>query len=278
MTKLIINADDLGITTQRSHGIFLCFERGAISSATVIPNCSDSDRAIRIAKERDLPVGLHLNLTEGSPLSKASDISSLLTTDGFFLGRESLQRSLREEIVDMRHVEREVRSQLEWFLENYGQPTHVDGHHHVHVDEKLSSIIATVLDQYGVSFVRIPEEPTPPFGYEVESEKLKYIEELSGRAKKARTLYLAHGIRSSDHFRGLCLSGQASNRNLRHTLGRLLEGTTELMVHPGSPSTNPDPFESHPQRVTELQMLTADFVVEELKERKIELISYRDLF
>ncbi len=278
MRRLIINADDLGIASQRSHGIFQCHEHGVISSASLIPNFGDSDVAARHARERDLPTGLHINLTDGSPISRTQDISSLLTMDGYFLGRETFERCLREEAIERVQLEREVRSQLEWFLEHYGQPTHVDSHHHIHVHPVVAPVVVALLDRYGIAFVRIPSEPIPRLGFELEEDRKIWVEALSKQAEHARTLYSAHGIQSTQHFRGLALAGNASQKNFRHTLGSLEEGVTELMMHPGSANPSGGVFEADPQRATELNILMNPDTVEELRERKIELCSYGDLF
>ncbi len=278
MRRLIINADDLGITPQRSHGIFLCHEHGIVSSATISPNFSDSQRAARHAREKGLPSGLHLNLTEGAPLSKTADIKTLLTADGYFLGRETLRRVLGEGEVEREHVERELRTQFEWMIDNYGQPTHVDGHHHIHVHPVIAEILVGLFDRYGIAFTRIPSEEVPTFGFEVDAERAKKMQAISAKANKARVLFAAHGVKSADHFRGLALCGHASKRNFRHTVARLLEGTTELMVHPGSQNPAGDLFEIDPQRVTEFNMLFDEDARHELNEREIKLISYGDLY
>lgn len=278
MRRLIINADDLGISDQRSHGIFLCAEHGVVTSASLIVNMPASDAAARRAHERGLPTGLHLNLTEGSPLSKTSDIKSLLTVDGYFLGRDALRRELSEGTVIREHIEREARAQIEWFLEHRGQPTHVDGHHCMHIFPSVAQILAPMLDKYSVAYTVIPSEPGKPFGYEIDPKRSQVIEAISTKAEAARKFFTAHGIGSTDHFRGLALSGCASMRNLRHILSRLPEGTTELMMHPGSPASEGDAFELDPQRQTELNMLLNDDARAEIVSREIILCSYADLY
>lgn len=278
MRRLIINADDLGISSQRSHGIFQCHEHGAVTSASLIPNFSYSDIAARHARERDLPTGLHVNLTDGSASSNSSDIRSLLTTDGYFLGRKTFWRVLEEGQIDAGDIERELRAQIEWFLNQYGQPTHVDSHHHVHVHPLIAPVLVALMDRYGIAFVRIPSETIPRFGFELDEERRKWIADLSLQAEKARQLYSAHGIQSPAHFRGLALAGNASQKNFRHTLTSLEEGVTELMMHPGSANPSGDEFERDPQRLTELNILMNPDTQEELRERQIEVCSYQDLF
>lgn len=278
MRRLIITADDLGITSQRSHGIFQCIEQGAVTSVGIIANGVQSELDARHAKERDLAAGLHFNLTDGSALSRHSDIESLLSTDRYFLGDDTFRRMIGTGEIDRVHVERELRAQLQWFLDIYGQPTHVSSHRHIHVHPFIAPILAPILDRFSVAFVRIPSEPVPPFGYKISEVQLRSIQGLSQDADAARTLFKAHGIGCTDHFRGLALSGNASQRNLRHILSRLPEGTTELMVHPGSMNPSGDPFESDPQRQTEMQMLLSDALRDELAERHIELCSYAELY
>ncbi len=278
MRKLIINADDLGVTEQRSHGIFLCTAFGTVTSASLMVNGYGSTLAARHAREKNVPVGIHFNFTEGVPISKPGDVFSLLTPDGFFIDRESLLRKLSIGEIQKDHILREARAQTEWCIEHYGMPTHADSHHHLHVHPFIAPILTQIFDRYGISFVRIPSEPLPPFGFEIPKEKIQHLTSIITWTEESKKLFAAHGMKFVDHFRGLALSGNASARNLRHILGRLPEGTTELMVHPGSPNAIGDAFEVHPQRQTELNMLLSDELKKELKERNIELCSYRELF
>ncbi len=278
MRRLIINADDLGINEQRSHGIFMCHEQGILTSASLIPNYSTSQKAGKVAMERDLPTGLHLNLTTGTPLSRHTDIHTLLTIDGYFLGRDGIERVLQEKQVDLIQIERELRAQIEWFLDVCGQPTHIDSHHHIHVHPAIVPIIITLLDRYAVSFVRTPSEPPIPFGYTISPATSAFISQQSARAESAKKLFLAQGLSTTDNFRGLAFSGSASKRNFRHIISRLPEGATELMMHPGSPNPHAEPFDADPQRQTEMNVLLDTDILKELAEREITLCSWGDLF
>lgn len=276
--RIIINADDLGVNPQRSHGIFQSTEYGVVTSTTVVANGSDSDGAARHARERHLSAGLHLNLTEESSLSKRDHIHTLLDMNGMFLGREKLWAALDAGTVEREHLEREVRAQLEWMFDHYGAPTHVDGHHNIHLHPEVAHVLIPLLERYGVRFVRIAEEePLPPYGYDVSEELLEDTRRINRRAHVAREIYASAGIGSTDHFRGLTLRGNASLKNLRHVLVRLPEGTTELMTHPGSQTSYGTPFDLDPQRQTEFRMLTDASIPALMAERKIELCSYADL-
>ncbi len=278
MRRLIINADDLGVNAQRSHGIFQCFEFGIVTNATLLANGQDSDRAAKQAREKNLPTGLHLNLTDDYPLSKRETIETLVEGNGTFLSKEKFFRALEKGAVEKEHLEREIRAQVEWFFDHVGSPTHVDGHHHIHTHRFIVDALIPILERYGTRLVRIPlEQPIPPFGYIISDEQIEHVKRVNDAAREAKKIYSAYGIGSTDNFRGLTLAGNASLKNLRHIIGRLPEGTTELMVHPSSAISSGTPFDLDPQRQTELRMLTDESIRDELAERSITLCSYADL-
>jgi predicted glycoside hydrolase/deacetylase ChbG (UPF0249 family) len=281
--RLIINADDLGANAQRTHGIFQCFEFGVVRSASLFPNFSDSDRAAKHAREKGLPVGLHLNLVEEEPLCKAGDVSSLLEADGRFFLRDKLWALLDSGRIAREHLEREIRAQFEWCHDQGLNLTHVSGNWDCHVHPAVLAALLPLLERFGLRFVRVPcEEPFDsaqgkPLGFTISAEKVAEIRRINDLAKAARAFLTAHGIASTDHFRGHTLLGNASLKNLRHILTRLPEGTTELMVHPGSQCGFGTPFDLDPQRQTELRMLTDESIQSMIDERKIELISWAEL-
>ncbi len=275
--RLIITADDLGSSTQRSHGIFLCFEQGVVRSAGVIPNMGDSHRAAKHAREKKLPCGLHINLTDGSPISGAKDVESLVDAQGNFLGNGGLRRLLDDGAIDPQHLEREIRAQVEWMFDCYGYPTHVSSHRHIHVHPTVFPLLIPIVERYSIRAIRMPLEMLPPHGYEITEEEMAHVEAMNADTSAALALLVGTSIERSDHFRGETLLGNASKKNLRHVLARLPEGTTELMVHPSSPSAYGTSFDLDPQRITELQMLLDPELPKLLAERKIELITYAEL-
>lgn len=253
-------------------------EFGVVTSASIIPGCSDSDAAARHAKERKVSAGLHLNLTEDYPLSPKNQITSIVDANGHFFEPNKLRMLIDEGKIQKEHLEREIRAQVEWIFDTYGSPSHIDSHHHVHVLPMVIDALLPILERYGFRFVRIPcELPLPPFGFEVPEEQLERIKQLGDEALAAKEIYVSHGIMTTDHFRGLTLAGNASLKNLRHILGKLPEGTTELMVHPGSAITYGTAFDLNPQRQTELRMLLDETIPALLKERKIEVCSWEQL-
>lgn len=278
MPRLIINADDLGVNPQRTHGIFQCWEFGVVTSASMFANMADSQDAAKRAKEKGVSAGLHLNITDEYPLSKKDDVSTLVDANGCFFDALRLRQLLKEGAVKSEHLQREIRAQVEWMFDVHGQPTHVNGHMSVNLLPAVIDALIPVMERYGIRFTRIPcELPLPPHGYEITDAELATARAINEESRVAREMYRAHGIHSTDHFRGQTLLGNASLKNLRHNLSRLPEGTTELRVHPGSQSAYGTPFDLDPQRQTELRMLLDESIPAMLKEKKIELITWSDL-
>ena len=277
MRRLIVNADDLGVNAPRTHGIFQCMEEGIVRSATLLVNMPDSLNAARRVKERNISVGLHINLSEGSPLTPEQDVHSLLDTRGYFLGKERTRQACDEGAVEPEHLEREIRAQIEWFFDHCGMPTHVDGHHHLHVHPIVTELLPPILERYGIQRIRIPQEDTSDPRWEISPERLAWIALIRKHAQAARILWESTGLRSTDHFRGIALTGEANARRLRHLIAALPEGTTELMVHPGACDPLGDDFSRNPQRETERNMLLDPELPGLLQSRGIELCSYNDL-
>ncbi|MEI8229915.1 MAG: ChbG/HpnK family deacetylase [Candidatus Peregrinibacteria bacterium] len=275
---LIINADDLGCNAQRSHGIFQCFEFGIVTSATIWPNGSDSENAARRSLERKLPVGLHLNLVEEYPIAKPADVETLLQRGGTFHPVDELFRMLDKGAVKREHLDREIHAQIQWAFDHGLILTHVASNYDAHIHPVITQALIPIMERYGLNRIRIPcEEPLPPFGFEIPATQIADIRRINALAQSAREHFTANGIVSTDHFRGHTLLGNASLKNLRHIIGRLPEGTTELMIHPGSPCAYGTPFDLDPQRQTELRMLTDMTVPALLTQKKIVLGTYGDL-
>ena len=81
--RLILNADDFGLTRGINRAIGELHANGAVTSATLMANGPAFDDAVAIALKRPtLGVGCHVVLTDGIPVSHPSDIPSLLGSDG----------------------------------------------------------------------------------------------------------------------------------------------------------------------------------------------------
>jgi len=256
--QLIINADDLGYSPHRDAAIFELFRMGKISAASLIVNGPTAATASEQARLVGLSMGLHLNLTEGEPLT-----TGLVGADGKLAYKMDFRRLAYSASKDfMEAVDEEVTAQLEAFKALTGAyPTHVDGHQHVHILPNMPTLMVPIFKMYGVQSIRIPEEDVDEYDW-VSAERKKHYNVRYCDAVAARMVYMQHGLQLNDSFVGFALSGNDMTANrLEKCLGQAT-GLTEMIVHPGFlPSTENgtafcDTFDTDPGRQAEFDCLS----------------------
>ncbi|XP_036305663.1 carbohydrate deacetylase isoform X5 [Pipistrellus kuhlii] len=133
--RLVVTADDFGYCPRRDEGIVEAFLAGAVTSVSLLVNGAAAESAAELARRHRIPTGLHANLSEGRPVGPARPgASSLLSPEGFFLGKMGFREAVAAKDVALSQVREELEAQLGRFQELLGRkPTHVDGHQHVHV-------------------------------------------------------------------------------------------------------------------------------------------------
>jgi chitin disaccharide deacetylase len=271
--RLIVNADDFGLSDGVNAGIADAVAAGVVTSATLMVNTPGFDDAVRRAAGLGpgLGVGLHFNLTTGAPVAGASAVPSLVDGAGRFLPLARLLRRLLAGRVRGGDVRLEADAQFARLRAAGLAPTHADSHRHVHAHPVVRRALAAAADAAGVPFVRRPVEPlwARPAG-------------AAGVAKRVligAMWALPAGRRppaGAAAFRGLALSGDRDfQARLLALLDALPEGGTELMVHPGhdDPSVAPwDPYIA--QRACELAALLSAPVRERLARGDIALTRF----
>jgi len=227
--KVIVNADDLGYSPHRDRGIFQAFQEGIVTSASLIVNGASCQQAAKQAIDMGLELGLHLNLTEGKPLST---VPSLVNTAGMM----QYKTSFLKHPVHKEDIQHETVAQLERFKElTSSYPHHVDRHQHVHIAPKIPEIIAPILQHYGVRSIRIPDQDLDQLKW-IEDDVRERYELRYMSAVKARLIYARHGIRAPPCFIGVGLCGtQMTPLRIKESL-KGAHGTIEMMVHPGHSS------------------------------------------
>jgi len=150
--RIIINADDLGISEPVNDAIFSLLQRNRISSATLIANGPAIKSAARKAKHfPDGTFGVHLNASEFSPLTNNPGLRPLLRQDGQFRGNLHQVRPARDALAALKE---------EWFaqinrLKELGLSVgHIDSHHHVHTIPALFPVLKAVQRNFGIRRVR----------------------------------------------------------------------------------------------------------------------------
>lgn len=200
--RLIVNADDFGLTRGVSAGILSAHRHGIVTSTTLLATVAIDAEQLAALRDSALGVGIHVNLTLGRPLSGGR---SLVDSDGRFV-RDANHAVAR---ADARDIEREVNAQIEKFAHLMRRaPTHLDTHHHVGLLAPVTEVVLEAARRLGVA--------------------------VRSQNETARARALTAGLRTPDHFFGE--SGPGAYWSLARTLVHLRtlpSGVSEFMGHPG---------------------------------------------
>jgi hopanoid biosynthesis associated protein HpnK len=290
MRNLIVNADDLGWTRGVNRGIIEAHRNGLVTSTTVLANGAAFEDGIRLARTMPgLGVGVHLNLSDGPPVLPPAEVPSLVASGGHFTGgpQQLLLRLARRRLA-VSEVEREWDAQIRKVRAAGIEPTHLDGHKHVHMLPKLLPVALRLAKKHSIACIRIALEasslraalasgnsrnPSAVLKQGAQARGLKLL------ARDARVLAERAGIAAADYFCGIAQTGELTRRGLEKLLGTLPEGTTELMCHPGyaDGELRNSPTRLQASRQTELEILTDKAIRNCVASRGIRLIDYADI-
>jgi len=244
LKNLIVNADDLGWTEGVNQGIADAFRNGIVTSASMLANGAAFEGGLEVARcAPGLGLGVHLNLSDGVPLADRETVTSLLNDKGAFAGGpESLfLRQMRRGLV-LREVEIEWDAQIQKVRDAGIEPTHLDGHKHVHMLPGLFEVALRLAKRHSIGAIRVALEESSlrtalasgekqrsgvVMKQGVQARGLKLLaRDVRGQAERA-------GIATADYFCGIAQTGELTQEGLKKFLKSLPEGTTELMCHPG---------------------------------------------
>lgn len=268
--RLIVNADDYGLTAGVSRAILLAHHTGILTSTTFMVNFPwAGEMAAQLAGAPRLGVGLHLNLTTGAPVLPPDQVPSLVGPDGRF-GRDLL-RLLRR--VRPAEAEREWSAQLERFVALVGRlPTHLDTHRYLQAWPPLCRAMLAVARRYGVAAVRaLPPDFFPPGTFPRWSPAGPVLRAV---LRRTSALIRQSGLRAPDRT----LAGDLDLPGLLARLDRAGEGVTEIVTHPGEVDDQLRALSSlRDQRAVELAALTAPEARERVERLGLQLIHFGDL-
>lgn len=278
MKGLLINADDFGLREGVNARIVEGFREGLLASASLLANTPATASAIDFARRHPgLTVGVHLNLSQGVPVAPRERIRSLLNRDGRFppSAYAVLRRSLLNAL-DPDEVRVEWDAQIALVADAGIRPSHLDGHHHVHLLPRLLPVAASLARRFAIPAVRIPRSIQFDRSGLSPVIRLKWwtIAHLARRhdAKENR-------LDPCDAFFELPvgLGGTARYQAvLDQFLHRVEDGVTELACHPGY--AGPDPDVPTPEGCDpELAALADPEWQKAVQERGIRILNRRDL-
>ena len=210
MARIIINGDDFGMNVRCSRAIAEAFAKGLITDTTAMANGEWLAEALMLARERrfDDRIGVHLNLTEGKPLTEKISGVPAFVTDGCF---NKCAMRLDRELTDAEYeaVYTELKAQI-LRLQSMGITiTHADSHHYIHNSPYFLPVVIQVCREQGINKIRLRRN-LPVTSAAVAAENNAYHYALH-----------SHGFITTEYF------GRPED-----IAERKIPGCTELLVHP----------------------------------------------
>ena len=210
MARVIINGDDFGMNERCSKAIAQALEKGLITDTTAMANGEWFDEALALARHYVFTdrIGIHLNLTEGKPLTEAICRYPDFVTNGVFnKGAMKLNRALTDD--EYKAVYAELNAQINRLKVADIPITHADSHHYIHNSLYLLPVVAEVCKAHGIRKIRLQRD-LAPVGEAVKAEIGAYNQVLR-----------LNGFVTTDHF------GRPEDIQDRD-----IPDCTELLVHP----------------------------------------------
>lgn len=277
--RLIVNADDFGLTGGVNRGIVDAITNGMVTSATLMANASAFDEAVAFAKSNKLNIGCHVVLIDGTPLSHVPSL-----TQGTLHFRKSLkdfaQTALLKKMSAV-EIQQEAEAQIRRIQAAGITLTHVDTHKHTHLFPHVLLPVVRAAKACGIRRIRNPFEPRhlrPPAsqGLWLRSAGVWAFQVFR---KQFLRIMQEEEMLTTDGSAGIVVTGILDQVQLLRIVRALPEGTWELVCHPGYCDNDLRGAGTRllESRDIELQTLTSAETERALAECKAELISYKDL-
>jgi hopanoid biosynthesis associated protein HpnK len=282
--RLILNADDFGLTAGINRAILELHRAGVLTSASLMAKAAATDEAIELALATpSLGVGCHVVLVDGEPvLSPRQDVPNLADpVDGVFFPPlfHLLDWIYRKDLFGRtvaREIEAETAAQIALLQKRGLRLTHIDTHKHAHMFPAVLRPVLRAARAAGIRSVRNPFEPAWSLRATPGAPRIRRVQVRLLRLLEPtfRRIVAEEGFTTTDGAIGVLATGTLDSKTVSSLLRNLPEGTWELVTHPGYNDSDLAQARTRllASRETERDALRA---VEQFRE--IELISFADL-
>ena len=275
--RVIVNADDFGFSEGVTEGVLRAHREGIVTSTTIVANMPPAEAAVRrLAEAPSLGVGVHLNVSQGPPLSAAGE--ALAGGDGV-MNSTAVQLLLactrRPRLIDA--IEAECEAQIRWAIDRGVRPTHLDSHRHIHAFTPVFARVARLARRYDIPFVRWHREvlaggdwPSCP----AKQRRISLLTSLFG----ALNAVVGPDLRATQGTWGIAHTGGIDSRWLIRAARSARPGATEIMTHPAAGrDLDASVTRLLESRRVELSALCDPAVREAFEHYGIELVHYGQL-
>lgn len=289
MKRLIINADDFGLTRGVNRAIFEAHRGGMVTSTTLMACGRGFDDAVTLAHSiSQMSVGCHVALVDGTPILDPADVRSLMASAGASQFRKKLGGFVLAAStgrLDAAQVEAEVTAQIRKLQDAGIEVSHLDTHKHTHMFPAVLKPLLQAARICGVKFVRNPFVPARPVAREIVLRRPDLwkrsleVQILKSYEPQFRREVAKAGLRTPDGALGIIETGVLDEELFQSLARNLPEGTWELVCHPGYNDAELGAAHTRlmQSREIELAVLRSPASRKVLEEAGVQAISYREL-
>jgi predicted glycoside hydrolase/deacetylase ChbG (UPF0249 family) len=276
MVKLVVTADDFGLSKGVNGGILAAFRGGIVRSTALMVNFPDvEESSAELRKAEGLDVGIHLNLTSGPPVSSPDTVPSLVGSRGTFpglfpfFGRVGLGR------IHWPEVESEWRAQIKRGHQLGFKFSSINSHQHIHMLPALAKIASSLAREHGIPVVRLSSYYSTSL-FRSPDFKTRALNLFAGRVRRHLR---EERIFFNDALLGIPAfpAAEAVERLCRRLQG-LPTGIYELVCHPGFVDRDLEARDGYTaERLIDLEVVAAPKIRALFNTESMRLMTYRDL-
>jgi chitin disaccharide deacetylase len=280
--RLIVNADDFGLTSGVNQAVIELHNAHALTSATLMAVAGQLNEAVAQAKQSpSLGVGCHVVLVDGTPALPPSEVPSLIDASSrngtaFRLKLGTFVTDLLRGRISDEEIEAEATAQIKNLQQSGIHVTHLDTHKHTHTFPRVLRPLIRAALTCGVKAIRDPFEPNWALNATANAGHIRKMQVRLLRSQSAafREEVTRAGLLTTDGAIGVLATGTLDAQTICNLLYAMPNGTWELVCHPGY---NDAALQQQSTRLLASRDLERTALLETIPEANVDLIHFGQL-
>ncbi len=280
--RLIINADDFGMSAEVNEAVIRAYREGVLTSTSLMVTGAAFEQAVELARDNPgLAVGIHLVTVVGKSVLPHSEVPSLVDTKGNF-SNNPIAAGLKYFFSRRARVElrRELTAQFEKFKATGLPLSHIDGHLHLHVHPVIFNAALELGAMHGARRMRVPaEERRLALAFDRANvlQKTALALLFGGLARYMKKKLRERGFTFPERVYGNLQSGRMNERYCLYALENLSAETSEMYLHPAVYPDEQLLNNDERQCSIEFEALTSNKVKQRVQQLGIKLTTYFEI-
>jgi predicted glycoside hydrolase/deacetylase ChbG (UPF0249 family) len=282
--RLIVNADDFGLTLGVNRAVAELHSARALSSATFMATAGAGSFTQAVSQAKDQPslgIGCHIVLVDGTPALPPLQVPSLMDpaspdTSEFRPKLGVFVTDLLRRRISEADIEAEAIAQIRKLQQAGITVTHLDTHKHTHIFPPVFRPLLRAALQCGIKAIRNPFEPNWAMNATVNAGHLRKVQVRLLRSQSsifAKEVQKA-GLYTTSGAIGVLATGTLDAQTIRNLLAAMPEGTWELVCHPGY---NDADLQRQRTRLLESREVERTALLETIPKADVELVHFGQL-